>query len=539
MPGLNEKRLLLHKHLKYSLVLDVITIIILFAFSLFIKYLLGTLIYNYFGIYFRYGHITQDGRTIYIDLEKYSDADYYYKIYLEAFRTGTWNPYDRYPNTPLDYYMYGPFLIYGMWIISLFVFKINSSADLATNLSLSIKWTALVFDSLSVVFIYLISKELDIFNKKNNQSVNMRDQEIRKKIIGILVAIVYIFMPLNLFYFDAYLLNGYQMIFYTLVAIFFFIKEKYKISALTFSIAWLSKQIPLFVIIVFFFILWKKEGKQKTMKQFFFPIVLWSIIFSIPWIFITPLLYLGRIFGAGRPQLHFMTENPDMLSLTIAHSLEALGLRMFAQVYYYINIPMIPFLIALFGACIIAYTHGKQIIRNNEQLLLFTTWLLFLIHALISRGIYKYYSTFFNPFLLLLGVLIIYRRIFLKQQKDKLIVGEQSIIRVRVLKNILCVFLLIILTASIYLFNIIVLVIPRMYHPLLIFCGFIFFSISLGISNPSYFRDLFKKHTYKDFWKECIKPFFKSREILIEYAQERIQSISRLFKSKNKKKQEP
>jgi len=280
----------------------------------------------------------------------------------------------------------------------LIVGVVNPGASNDLVVQESVKWFALIFDTLSVVLLYLIIKDLKTF----------KERKLAKHIYGILGAVSLLFMPMSLFYIDAYHLNTPQMTFFTLFAIWLFLKEKYRISAIFLSLGWLSKQIPLFLIIPLFFIIRQKKDISYALKKFILPFVVWSFLFSIPWILITPHLYIGRLIGAGRP-LWYAALGGDAIKhgVTLANTFLYLGSTTLTNIYIVINIAMIPFFLSYILAILISSFNGKKIGENETIFSLYITWLLVLIHVFMSRGIFKYYDTFITPFLVLSSLLLI------------------------------------------------------------------------------------------------------------------------------------
>ena len=328
----------------------------LFIFAMYMKSLLGDWINSEVGTSFYYTFQNHQGSDVIWYLENYGDASYSYEPYLENFRYNNWNPYS--PPLPfdsedkLDFYLYGPFLVYGFVFVSLFVELFNKGAPLDFLIPASIKWTAIAFDALSVAMIYLIIVGLKTFKNK----------KYPKHLIGIVGAIAYIFMPINLFYIDASYLNIPQMTFFTLLAFYLFLKEKYIASSVIFSVAWLSKQMPLFSIIPLFFILGRKTHFSFALKKFLLPFILSTLVFSIPWIFLNPFKYSIRIIGAGRSLWYAtLAEEGNKHGVTLAHSLLYGNADFLSKIYVYINIAMVPFLFFYIYSIFIAHFNGKNI----------------------------------------------------------------------------------------------------------------------------------------------------------------------------------
>ncbi len=451
---------------------------------------------------FNYTWINSSETAVVWNLEIYSDASYYYTTYLNEF-VDWWNPYNRYDG-PLDYYLYGPMFIYGLYFTFLLLniaFPGLSQELLVEN---AVKWTALNFDALSAVMVYLL-----IINFSS-----LKEKRIKKHLLGLIGAFAFIFMPINLLYIDAYYLNIPQMVFFTLLSLLFFVKEKYKLSAYSLSVAWLTKQIPLFILIPMFSIIWKKHDIKTAFKKFLRPFLVSFLVFSIPWIFITPHLYIGRIFAAGRP-LWYVTLGSEGFShgVTFANTILYFGSKALANFYMWINIPMLPFILTYGFGLFVGHFNAKKLGSDDSIFFYYITWLFLIVHTFISRGIYKYYDAFLNPFLIISCILFINNFVDYLQnliiKKKTIEVENKKTIQINAVKQalwfLLVVFLLLSLTIVIYYINWIIMIEIRFLHPLLLLGVLMLFSPLLP---GSYYKEVFKKTNYKTL-KTDFKEFFK------------------------------
>ena len=488
------------KELKIQIPLTIIIFIGLFALALYMKHLLGDWIHSEVDTSFYYTFQNNQGSTVIWYFENYNDAEHYYESYLENFRYNGWNPYS--PPLPfdseneLDFYLYGPFLVYGFVFISFFVQLFNLGAPLEFLIPASIKWTAIVFDALSVVMIYIIIIGLKSFKSK----------KITRHLIGIIGAIAYIFMPINLFYIDASYLNIPQMTFFTLLALYLFQKEKYIASSIIFSVAWLSKQMPLFSIIPLFLILGRKTNFSFALKKFLLPFILSTFAFSIPWIFLNPFKYSIRIIGAGRSLWYAtLAEEGNKHGVTLAHSLLYGNAEFLSKVYVYINIAMIPFLFFYIYSFFIAHFNGKNIAKDETNFYVYNTWLIVLTHAFLSRGVYKYYDAFINPFLVISSVLLINKLTnLIKNNAENAVEGRKKSIKIVISKTLFPVILFSSI-ALIYAVNWGIMISSRFLHPVWLLLLFVFLSFFFPLQ---YYRELKMGKNYKQFWRD-IKLIFK------------------------------
>ncbi len=506
-------------HRKFSLenLIIILITLSLFILSLYIKNLIGTWIFESVGWDYNFTFYHPSGVKEVWFFEIYKDSESYYMPFLEAFRYEGWNPYVRSEGV-LDYYVYGPMFIYGLYLVSLIIGVVNPGVSNDLIVQESVKWFAIVFDSLSVVLLYLIIKDLKTF----------KERRIAKQIYGILGAISLLFMPMCLLYVNTYYLNTPQMTFFTLIAIWMFLKEKYKFSAIFLSLGWLSKQVPLFLIIPLFFIIRQKKDISYALKKFILPFVVWSFLFSIPWVLITPHLYIGRLIGAGRP-LWYAALGGDAIKhgVTLANSFLYLGSTTLTNFYIVINIAMIPFFLSYIFAILISSFNGKKIGENETIFSLYITWLLVLIHVFMSRGIFKYYDTHITPFLVLSSLLIIdeaIKKIPKWRNKSQLLLtieserkginkGNLILYRLETLGREL--FFLISFLSSIlviYYLNWVIMIESRFLHPLFL----LILLISISFLLPfEFYKSIFKGVNYqilkKDIWEifRLIKQKFK------------------------------
>ncbi len=459
--------------------------------------------------------------------EIYGDASYYYTAYLDAF-IDWWNPYKRYEG-PLDYYLYGPMFIYGLYFTYLLVSLFNPLASRELLVNNAIKWTAINFEALSAVMIYLIILNFPLFKKT----------KVKKHLFGILGAFACVFMPMNLLYIDSYYLNTPQMTFFTLLTLFLFLKKRYKLSAYSLTIAWLTKQIPLFFLIPLFSYIWKTYDLRKAFKEFLRPFLVSFLIFSIPWILITPHLYIGRIFAAGR-SLWYVDNSAAALKhgVTFANTILYLGSQRLATFYIWINIPMIPFLLFYGLGLFVGHFNAKKIGHNDSVFIYYITWLLLIVHTFISRGIFKYYDPFLNPFLVLSSVFFIenniqeMRKIQTKNpSKVKPVLESSEPLFNKIFWTIVSFIWIVILIGFIYGINWLIMITIRFLHPVFLL-GLIFLLSPLIPSD--FYRAVFKKESYKGL-KEDFKEFFRYIKISFKRFFKRLKNLFKRIKSNKKR----
>ncbi len=442
------------------------------------------------------------------EIEAYIDASYYYEPYLYNFRYLNWNPYAG-GEGPLDGYAYGPIFIYGLYLISLVVSLFNPNMSRSLLVSESVKWTHIAFDSLCVVMLYLIIISLKAFKEK----------KVKKHIVGFLGAFSLMLMPINLLYVDSIYLNIPQMTLFTMIAFLLFMRERYKITAFMLTIAWLSKQMPLFLLAPWFLIIWKKKDLRTALVDFLLTFLLTSFIISLPWMFVSPYGYFAKLFGPGKPLAILSLDDAYRGStVTLAHTFLYLGSESLAQFYKVINDYMIPFLLIYVITLLITYFRGKEIGNDESLFTLHTTWMILISHTFLSRGVYKYYDAFFTPFIVLIIILYLDKFICFvikKLRKDlisevnKGLKGKKNKEKTQknwntVLQESLFYVLFLGLTALFYYFNFIIITKSRFLHPLYLL---IFFAVVSVLFPPSIFKSLFETKSYKMLKEDVISIF--------------------------------
>ncbi|UJG41050.1 MAG: hypothetical protein K9W45_00990 [Candidatus Heimdallarchaeum aukensis] len=328
--------------------------------------------------------------------ETYLDADTYYQYYLYAFKHENWLIYDPSSPYPLSGYVYGPLFVYFLTILSYFVgiFFPNST-------KLEIAWKTVIFapqlfDSLSTVVIYYIIKAM-----AKEISEEKVKSKVRTEIIAISTSIIFIFMPVVLFYNNFLYLNSYMYTFYALLAFLFLIKEKFDLSAFWLAISIMTKQLSLFLLPLWFLYIFRID-KKKALRYGILTFLLGSLL-SLPWIVLFPESFLVRMFFQGTPKLtSFSIEYRWILwSTTPFHAFLYWGWDKAALFYFKLNQKYIPFIIFNVLSYFWIILTGKKLNENKSNLL--TSQALFALgmHIFLSRGCYKYYDAFFIPFVIL------------------------------------------------------------------------------------------------------------------------------------------
>ncbi len=376
---------------------DLIAILFIFGIAMFIRfYVRGVFIGAYgdnvfnlrikegdplgIGSYLGY----EPGQTI--NSEGYSDFASYYIPYVNAFLKG-WNPYSGsiVEGDKIGGYVYGPFYIY---LISVGAAWFNLTPYY------SIVWSNVIFDSLSYVMVYFIAKR------------------VTGNVIAMFVATLGSFSPIALFYANIRVLNAPQMTFFMLISLYYFLEHKDDRGMFFLALATMVKQFPLFMALPVGMWMWRRYGFSKG-TSFIIEYILFILLLSIPYIAMTPHLYVVRLFlpGHGKSALNcpaggeatnlihsFLVGACDGRTGITLKSDEAPNI---ANILF----PIVNSHILFFGMIFILSWMGftaYDYMENNPKLYLrFYAAFFMIVHATIARGIYKYYLTFVIPFMIL------------------------------------------------------------------------------------------------------------------------------------------
>lgn len=310
------------------------------------------------------------------DVEAYTD---YRDLYLRCLVTPFLGGKSAY-NLPIVY-NYPPLFLYTLSVFA----KINLIWVPAVSLVL--------FDALTVIPVYLIAKE---FIFKGNQR------------LAFAIALAWIFNPINLFYNDLMWLNPAPTTFFLLVAILFFLKKNWIVSAAALAISTGFKQISVLVFPVLLLALWKSVGLSKKLLMYIVTYAGLLVLISVPYVFQNPQQYFWSlqlpIFGnppgtsSGYPtQFQYDLSQPTRLT-TFIGLIRFVNLQSLAvATYQYLNYVFIGIVVVLF-----VWLFLKRSKISNAEILSCSFIIIALFFALFGRGVYKYYFATLTP----LGALI-------------------------------------------------------------------------------------------------------------------------------------
>ena len=322
-----------------------------------------------------------------VNSEGYGDFYAYYIDYVNAFVNG-WNPYSGHqnPEDRLNGYVYGPFYIYFIALGSI-LFDLNAFD--------SIVYSNIIFDSLSYVMVYILLKR------------------VTGNVISFIAALIGSFSPVSLFYMAIKGLNAPMMNFFFLLFLYYYLEKKDTRSMMILAIATLTKQFPLFFALPAGFWMMRRYGILKGIS-FILLFIFFVLLFSLPWIIYSPVLYFLRLFAPGDGKTRYICpKNSEATNLVHGALAEACsGQNPGAEIpasELSMSVKMLFFLVNghfIFFAYVIllgllAFTSYDYMEKNPHLYFRFVAGYFFMLHATIARGIYKYYLAFLIPLMIL------------------------------------------------------------------------------------------------------------------------------------------
>ncbi|RMG36095.1 MAG: hypothetical protein D6732_08500 [Methanobacteriota archaeon] len=316
-----------------------------------------------------------------IVVEGYVDFSWYYLPYVDNFSQG-WNPYEGeqtaiFHPERMGGYVYGP--LYIVWIS---LGKIFFGLDARQSVLVS----NVIFDSLTSVLVYVLAKR------------------VTGNGIALILGFLHTITPISLFYANIYGLNTPQMTFFAVLYLWFYLEHHDSWGFVILSLGFLTKQFPLLFAMPALMLMVRRYGWLRGFA-FLVEFIIWSLIFSMPYIVLTPYLYIVKLFLASRapssvPTLEFLQENggvaPNLVSSAVAQ--EDYGLANFLHI---LVDTQILFVGGLFLISYFAFSAYRILEERPYLFFRFAALYYFFAHGTIGRGIYKYYTPFLMPFLIL------------------------------------------------------------------------------------------------------------------------------------------
>ena len=468
-----------------KLILGILTGFFVFLCSLLVKLMIIAIFTEYFGLSGNFAPysvdvISSSGEVSTWEWEAFADASYYYIPYVQFFVDGNWSIYNGPFRHPLGGYVLGPLLMWQYYVVFKIIPLIFGPVTLDEQVLLTVKMTAILFDTASSVMIYAIMRYR--FNRG----------------LSILGALVVSASPINVFYVDILYLNTPQMCFFTLVGLYFLLQNNTELPIIFLCFAWLSKQIPLFLVPCWTLYILQRNRENKYI---FYKLVAYfcafTFVLSLPWIIIEMQAFFNGLFRPGFTQRDFVIPAGGV-SITLGQSLigtseglESIGLFIFrnSNIIFYSVTAIIWYMFWIAG------TMEKHKFSIPISL---TAFQLTATHALIPRGIYKYYDALFIPFIILAAVFLA------KEYSEDITKGLELLLRKGGLKRdfpkspIIGVLTIVLGTIACYWIFIVSLEIMQSYrlrHPLFVL---LFAAVLLGTIHPQYWIQVFRLSTHKE-----------------------------------------
>jgi hypothetical protein len=190
-----------------------------------------------------------------------------------------------------------------------------------------------------------------------------------------------------------------MLTFFVVLSMLFFTKRKYSLSAFFLAIATLTKINAIGFFPLWFLILFRKD-KRKSM-EFFAVSVASLLILSIPWIFMNPVTYVyQQIWPGGTGNTQFSIEPQWILwSTTPFHAFLYWGWDSLAFIYFRLNSWYVPFILFNLICYLTVLLIGSHLTDTRSAFYTFNAMFVVGFHIFLSRGNYKYYDSFFIPFI--------------------------------------------------------------------------------------------------------------------------------------------
>lgn len=370
---------------------DATIILLLIGFGLFIRILLsyearidpnwgigsGDIIWNY----------NLSFKPFDIPIIGFADFNFYYNTWITAWYDNSWYLYEWLePYNTYDFYSYPPVFMY---------FLVLTWRPGMSNLWMA--FPMILADAACAGVVYLILKEV----------IKTKTSRIVAVVGGILMAIA----PLNVIYDGIYWLNPGPVTLLTIIAFYFAIKKKWWQAFFWLAIATMTKQNALFFTYPMFMVMLGQKVREKRIIEAILESIMVALLFigvalllSIPYIVIDPYQYGRHMLFPGRKiQLIFETipqASNDCVSFAI--SLQELGFGGFLlKIASFGNYSM---LWMILSATIIATGMFWRSYNNKLDNIEFFEWIAIytiFTHIFMPRGVYKFYTAYYVPMILI------------------------------------------------------------------------------------------------------------------------------------------
>jgi len=331
----------------------------------------------------------------------YGDFPFYYINWIEAWFQDGWYPYTDWrltvPGDPLYFYSYPPIFLY---------FLVAIWRPGMTNLWMA--FPMILADAACAGVVYLILREMI----KGEHS----------RIIAFIGGFLMLLSPINVIYDGVYWLNPGPVTLFTLVSFYFIVKRKWRNAFFWLAIATMTKQNALFFTYPIFLIMVGEKVRADGIKKGVIESIMIGIYYllicfccSIPWIFITPIHFGAHLLFPGQfLSLSTVIDEP-LINHTIQLSWSFKQLNMADQFVNLVAFGINSMFFMILAASIMAIFLFWRAYQNKLDNIKFFEWIAIytiLTHVLMPRGVYKFYSAYYMPILLvaLIGTLTYYSK---------------------------------------------------------------------------------------------------------------------------------
>lgn len=334
-------------------------------------------------------------------LEGYGDFPFFYYNWIKAWFEEGWYPFTDWrltvPGNPLYYYSYPPIFLYflvAIWRPGM--------------INLWMAFPMILADTACAGVVYLILREII----KGEHS----------RFIAIIGGVVMTLSPINIIYNGVYWLNPGPVTLFTLISFYFVVKRKWRNAFFWLAIATMTKQNAMFFTYPLFMIMLGEKVKNEGVKKGLLESIMIAIYYiviclccSVPWILITPihygahLLFPGQFLSLGSEIVEPIINNTIQLSWSFKQLNMADWFVNF--IAFGINSMFLMILAASIIAIFLFWRTNRKKLDNVE----FFEWIAIytvLTHILMPRGVYKFYSAYYMPIILvaLIGTFTYYTK---------------------------------------------------------------------------------------------------------------------------------
>ncbi|MHA1221216.1 MAG: hypothetical protein ACTSQB_05740, partial [Candidatus Heimdallarchaeota archaeon] len=320
----------------------------------------------------------------------YGDFPYYYDSWVNAWFNDGWYPFTDWRLTiegdPLYYYSYPPIFLYFL----LLIWRPGMS-------NLWIAFPMIVADAACAAVVFLIIRKII----KGKQST----------LLAFIGGFVMVLSPINIIYDGVYWLNPGPVTLFTLISFYFVVDRKWRKAFFWLAIATMTKQNALFLTYPLFMVMLGEKVKDKGIKRASFESIMIAVFYvavcgvvSVPWIFITPIFYgVHFLYPGQRLTLSsFIKEPLSNNTISFTWSLKQAGMNgaFLDIIAFCLNSMLLLILSASLIVVPMLYRSYKGKIDNVE----FFEWIsiyVIISHIFMPRGVYKFYSAYYMPILLI------------------------------------------------------------------------------------------------------------------------------------------